>query len=93
MAAIGWRQNTCKRDCGHGSDVADVPSIATWLLVALNKADLREPPPEQIARFAQEKLPYSTMSATTGDGLDAFREKLWEIAPRKRLSRQSSFAT
>ena len=49
--------------------------------VALNKADLQQPTTEQIARFRQEKLASVLLSATTGDGIDAFRELLWQIAP------------
>jgi [FeFe] hydrogenase H-cluster maturation GTPase HydF len=49
--------------------------------VALNKADLRQPTTEQIARFRQEKLASVLLSATTGEGIDAFRELLWQIAP------------
>jgi [FeFe] hydrogenase H-cluster maturation GTPase HydF len=49
--------------------------------VALNKADLQQPTIEQIALFRQEKLASVQLSATTGDGIDAFRELLWQIAP------------
>src|SRR5579863_168187 len=49
--------------------LAELRSHAIPVLVVLNKADLHEPPCGQIARFAQEKLPYSKMSATTGDGV------------------------
>jgi [FeFe] hydrogenase H-cluster maturation GTPase HydF len=49
--------------------------------VALNKADLRQPTIEQIARFRQEKLASVLLSATTGEGIDAFRELLWQLAP------------
>jgi [FeFe] hydrogenase H-cluster maturation GTPase HydF len=49
--------------------------------VALNKADLSQPTTEQVARFQQEKLATVLLSATTGEGIDAFRELLWQIAP------------
>jgi len=49
--------------------------------VALNKADLQQPTTEQITRFQQEKLASVLLSATTGEGIDAFRELLWQIAP------------
>jgi [FeFe] hydrogenase H-cluster maturation GTPase HydF len=51
------------------------------VVVALNKADLRQPTTEQIARFRQEKLASVLLSATTGEGIDAFRELLWQTAP------------
>ena len=47
----------------------------------MNKADLRSPDPEHLIRFEQEKLPYVKLVATTGEGVDEFRAKLWEIAP------------
>jgi [FeFe] hydrogenase H-cluster maturation GTPase HydF len=49
--------------------------------VALNKADLCQPTTEQIARFRQEKLASVLLSATRGEGIDAFRELLWQTAP------------
>lgn len=51
------------------------------VLIALNKADLSRPTAEQLAWFEREKLPVVELSATTGTGLDAFREKLWQMAP------------
>jgi len=51
------------------------------VLVALNKADLRTPAPEHLARFRQEKLAWAVLAATTGQGIDAFRELLWQAAP------------
>ncbi len=58
------------------------------VLVALNKADLRHANPEQLIRFEQEKLPFVEVVATTGDGLDAFRAKLWEMAPAETVEPQ-----
>jgi [FeFe] hydrogenase H-cluster maturation GTPase HydF len=49
--------------------------------VALNKADLCQPTAEQVARFRQENLASVLLSATTGEGIDAFRELLWQTAP------------
>ena len=54
--------------------------------VALNKADLRQPTTEQIARFGQEKLVTILLSATTGEGLDAFRELLVQMAPAEAVA-------
>lgn len=51
------------------------------VIVALNKADLRGPTAEQIARFHQENLEPVLLSAATGEGMDAFRELLWQSAP------------
>lgn len=51
------------------------------VLVAVNKADLRKSTTEQIARFQQQKLASVLLSAATGEGVDAFRELLWQTAP------------
>ena len=61
--------------------LAELRSHAIPVLVALNKADLRRGTAEQVACFLREELPWLEVSATTGDGVDAFREKLWELAP------------
>ena len=55
------------------------------VLVALNKADLRHANPEHLSRFERENLPYLEVVATTGEGLDAFRAKLWERAPAEAV--------
>jgi [FeFe] hydrogenase H-cluster maturation GTPase HydF len=51
------------------------------VLVALNKVDLQGPSPAHLAVLKCAKAPYVEMAATTGQGLDAFRAKLWEMAP------------
>ena len=51
------------------------------VLVALNKADLQMPQMEHLIRFDREQIPYARLVATTGEGVDEFRAKLWEIAP------------
>jgi len=51
------------------------------VLIALNKADVRRPELDHLIRFEQEQLPYAKIVATTGEGVDAFRSRLWEIAP------------
>lgn len=61
--------------------LAELHSHAIPVLVALNKADLRRNTAEQVARFLRERLPWVQVSATTGEGVDGFREKLWELAP------------
>jgi [FeFe] hydrogenase H-cluster maturation GTPase HydF len=61
--------------------LAELRALKIPVLVALNKADLHRPTPEQLSRFAQEKLPYVELVATTGEGAAAFRQKLLEIAP------------
>jgi [FeFe] hydrogenase H-cluster maturation GTPase HydF len=53
----------------------DIPVI-----VALNKVDLRRPDIDQLIRFEQEQIPYAKLVATTGEGLDTLRAKLWEAA-------------
>jgi [FeFe] hydrogenase H-cluster maturation GTPase HydF len=61
--------------------LAELRSRKVPVLVALNKADLRKPTAEQIARFEREKLMWTLLAATAGEGLDNFRELLWQIAP------------
>jgi [FeFe] hydrogenase H-cluster maturation GTPase HydF len=61
--------------------LAELRSHGIPVLVALNKADLRKADPEHLMRFEREKLPYAELVATTGEGVDAFRARLWEIAP------------
>jgi [FeFe] hydrogenase H-cluster maturation GTPase HydF len=61
--------------------LAELRSHGIPVLVALNKADLRSPAPEHLVRFDQDKLPYTELVATTGQGVDALRTRLWEVAP------------
>jgi [FeFe] hydrogenase H-cluster maturation GTPase HydF len=61
--------------------LAELRSHSIPVLVAMNKADLRKPTPEQIARVEREKLMWAPLTATNGEGVDAFRELLWQIAP------------
>ncbi|HEY1986750.1 MAG TPA: [FeFe] hydrogenase H-cluster maturation GTPase HydF [Terracidiphilus sp.] len=61
--------------------LAELRSHGIPVLLALNKADLNQPTPEQLVRFAQEKFAFVQLVATTGEGVDEFRSKLWEIAP------------
>jgi [FeFe] hydrogenase H-cluster maturation GTPase HydF len=61
--------------------LAELRSHAIPVLVALSKSDLRGGTTEQFARFTCERLPFLEVSAATGDGVDAFRNKLWELAP------------
>ena len=51
------------------------------VLVALNKVDLQPATPPQIAALKCAKAIYVEVAATTGQGLDAFRTRLWEMAP------------
>jgi [FeFe] hydrogenase H-cluster maturation GTPase HydF len=53
------------------------------VIVALNKVDLCRPDIDLLIRFEQEGLPYAKLVATTGDGLDTLRTKLWEAATPK----------
>jgi [FeFe] hydrogenase H-cluster maturation GTPase HydF len=61
--------------------LAELRSHKIPVLVAVNKADLRQPTPEQIARFESEKLAWTLVAATSGEGVDAFRELLRQAAP------------
>jgi [FeFe] hydrogenase H-cluster maturation GTPase HydF len=60
--------------------LAELRSHEIPIVVALNKGDLRKPAPEQLARFQQQKLAWTLLAATTGEGVDAFRELLWQTA-------------
>jgi [FeFe] hydrogenase H-cluster maturation GTPase HydF len=51
------------------------------VLLAVNKADLGRPTPKQVARLNGEKLMWTLVSATTGEGVDDLRELLWQVAP------------
>jgi [FeFe] hydrogenase H-cluster maturation GTPase HydF len=68
--------------------LAELRSHGIPVLVALNKSDLGRPDPEHLIRFEHEKLPYAELIATTGEGVDAFRTKLWEIAPAESAESQ-----
>jgi len=61
--------------------LSELRSHTVPVLVAMNKADLQRSAPDQLERLAKEQIPYAEMSAATGEGIDVFREKLWEIAP------------
>lgn len=61
--------------------LAELRSHGIPVLVALNKADLRRPEADHLIRFELERIPIAEIVATTGEGLDAFREKLQELAP------------
>ena len=61
--------------------LAELRSHGIPVLIALNKADLRSPAPEHLVRFDQDKLPYTELVSTTGQGVDALRARLWEVAP------------
>jgi [FeFe] hydrogenase H-cluster maturation GTPase HydF len=61
--------------------LAELRAHGIPVLVALNKADLHRVPTEHLMRFEQENLPYVKLVATTCEGVDKLRAKLWEIAP------------
>jgi [FeFe] hydrogenase H-cluster maturation GTPase HydF len=63
--------------------LAELRTRGIPVIVALNKVDLCRPEIDQLIRFEQESVPYVKLVATTGDGLDAFRTKLWEAATPK----------
>jgi [FeFe] hydrogenase H-cluster maturation GTPase HydF len=68
--------------------LAELRSHGIPVLVALNKTDLHRPATELLIRFEQENLPYVKLIATTGEGLDAFRTRLTEIAPAEAAQPQ-----
>jgi [FeFe] hydrogenase H-cluster maturation GTPase HydF len=51
------------------------------VLVALNKTDVQKPLPEQLAAFNKQGLAYAELVATKGEGIEAFRQLLWQTAP------------
>ncbi|MGO8757946.1 MAG: [FeFe] hydrogenase H-cluster maturation GTPase HydF [Terracidiphilus sp.] len=61
--------------------LAELRSHKIPVAVALNKTDLRRPSAEQLERFTREELAFAQMAATTGEGIDAFRNLLWQLAP------------
>ena len=61
--------------------LAELRAHGIPVLIALNKTDLQRPKTEQMIRFEQDGLPYVKLVATTGEGMDKFRAKLFEIAP------------
>jgi [FeFe] hydrogenase H-cluster maturation GTPase HydF len=60
--------------------LAELHSYAIPVVVALNKVDLLRPEIDLMIRFEQETLPYAKVVATTGEGLDMLRARLWEVA-------------
>ena len=50
------------------------------VIVALNKVDLCRPDVDLLIRFEQEGLHYAKLVATTGDGMDTLRARLWDVA-------------
>ena len=65
--------------------LAELRAHGIPVLVALNKTDLQRPNTDHMIRFEQENLPYVKLVATTGDGMDKLRAKLWEIAPAESV--------
>jgi [FeFe] hydrogenase H-cluster maturation GTPase HydF len=61
--------------------LAELRARGIPVLVALNKADLQAPDVEHLIRFDREQIPYARLVATTGEGVDELRAKLWELAP------------
>jgi [FeFe] hydrogenase H-cluster maturation GTPase HydF len=65
--------------------LAELRAHGIPVLVALNKTDLLRPNTYHLIRFEQENLPYVKLVATTGEGIDKFRAKLWELAPAESV--------
>jgi [FeFe] hydrogenase H-cluster maturation GTPase HydF len=65
--------------------LAELRSMNIPVVLAANKADLRNPLPEHIARFGREKLMWTMVSATKGEGVDSLRELLTQIAPAEAV--------
>lgn len=56
------------------------------VLIALNKTDIQTPAPELVTRLEQQRLPFVHLSAATGEGIDAFRDLLWQAAPSEAVA-------
>ena len=61
--------------------LAELRSHGIPVLIVLNKTDMHRPEIAHMIRFEQEGLPYAKLVATTGEGVDAFRARLQELAP------------
>lgn len=61
--------------------LAELRARAIPVLIALNKTDLHAAPSELIARFQKERLSFVQLSASTGKGVDKFRELIRDAAP------------
>jgi [FeFe] hydrogenase H-cluster maturation GTPase HydF len=62
--------------------IAEFRGRGVAVIVVLNKIDLA-PPDEKVTSFLQqEKLPYITVSALEGYGIDRFRDKLVDVLPQ-----------
>jgi [FeFe] hydrogenase H-cluster maturation GTPase HydF len=68
--------------------LAELRSHGIPIVVALNKVDLCRPEIDHLIRFEQQGLPYAKLVATTGEGVDELRAKLWEIAPAESAEPQ-----
>jgi [FeFe] hydrogenase H-cluster maturation GTPase HydF len=68
--------------------LAELRSHGIPVVVALNKVDLRRPEIDHLIRFEQQGLHYAKLVATTGEGVDELRAKLWEIAPAESVEPQ-----
>jgi [FeFe] hydrogenase H-cluster maturation GTPase HydF len=65
--------------------LAELRSHNIPVLVAVNKTDVGHATPDQLVRFAHEQLPFAQVSATAGEGVDAFRDLLWQSAPSETV--------
>lgn len=65
--------------------LAELRARAIPVLIVLNKVDLRPPDPAHLSLFAQQNLATVELAATTGDGIEAFRSKLWQMAPAEAV--------
>jgi [FeFe] hydrogenase H-cluster maturation GTPase HydF len=61
--------------------LAEMHTRSIPVVVVLNKVDVRKSTPGQWARFKQEKLACVELIATTGEGVEDFRNLLWLAAP------------
>jgi len=69
--------------------LAELRARSIPVLIALNKSDLHKPTAEQLARFADETLLWLLVTATSGEGVDAFRELLRQAAPDETAEPQT----
>lgn len=65
--------------------IAALREAQTPFAVVFNKADLAEPPPEQLARLATESVETVTISAAEQRGIDRVKEALFRQAPESSI--------
>ncbi|MCK5844066.1 MAG: [FeFe] hydrogenase H-cluster maturation GTPase HydF, partial [Victivallales bacterium] len=61
--------------------VSEFEKRSTPVLVVLNKSDIVIPDTDLVKQLEESKIPFMSVSALTGEGVDKFRDKLVDILP------------